>query len=141
MFEAAEAVEGAEVIVAGNSADGEGELMTLDRFPFVTVRSMLLVLGIAILINSRGYSRARERPETGATLNNCNTKMAGSRRMVGGRPETLKSNHHSADPKTLIESKENSSDRGTHHPSSSTPDYSNILQRRSRTGTQYLSFQ
>ncbi len=37
MFEAAEAVEGAEVIVAGNSADGEDELMTLDRLPFVTV--------------------------------------------------------------------------------------------------------
>ena len=46
MFEAAEVVKGAEVIIAGNSADGEDELMTLDRFPFITVRSMSLVLGI-----------------------------------------------------------------------------------------------
>ena len=35
----AEAVEGAEVIVAADIRDDEGKLMAVDRFPFIFARS------------------------------------------------------------------------------------------------------
>lgn len=38
-FEAAEAIEGADVITAVKLEDGEGELMAVDRFPFATGKS------------------------------------------------------------------------------------------------------
>lgn len=38
-FGAVETIEAAEVIVVGNVKDGEGELIAVNRFPFITARS------------------------------------------------------------------------------------------------------
>ena len=35
-FGTVETIEAAEVIVAGNIEDGEGEFVAVDRFPFIT---------------------------------------------------------------------------------------------------------
>lgn len=59
-FEGSETVEGADVIVTGDVEADEGEVVVVDKFPFITVRPGCQLWHIAI-ISRRTYNPAKAR--------------------------------------------------------------------------------
>ena len=79
-FETADAIEGAEVIVARDVKDGEGELMAVDKLPLIIARVDCQSSGYAFRV--KAHSHIGERLKTDGTPISSRTKNAGSRYMM-----------------------------------------------------------
>ena len=79
-FETADAIEGAEVMVARDVDDSEGELMAVDKFPFIIARIHDQSSGYAFRI--KAHSHIGERLKTDGTPISSRTKNTGSRYMM-----------------------------------------------------------